>query len=197
MRDSFSSFERQFVGPYRSTFAWLSSPLVRLLVTLRVPPNAVSVTQIPLALCVIGLLDSMPRMAFLLFLSTLLLDSLDGALARAYGRTSTFGALCDQVCDHTRETLVIVAVALPGALHVAAAVVYPFIYALFNFLLFFCNYRGAPVPWAVKSLLTFYPALFLYTFFGVNWLTPAVSVALLFMGMGALLALRNLSRVME
>lgn len=196
MRDSFSAFERPFVQPYRTAFAWLSAPLVRLLVHFRVPPNAVSASQIVLGVAIVFLLGPLPQLAFLLFLSTLLLDSLDGALARAYGRYSQFGALVDQVCDHTRETLAIAGLALVGALHVAPAVVYPLVYAVFNFLLFLANNRGAPVPWAIKSYLIVYPAFFLFAFFGVNLMTPAVVLSLGLMLVTIFLALRNLSRVM-
>lgn len=197
MMDSFSTFERRLVGPYRTTFARVVAPLVRLLVWLRVSPNAVSASQIAVGLAIVFIIGPWPQFAFLLFLVTLQLDSLDGALARAYGRSSQFGALFDQLCDHTREILMIAAVALQGALYVGAAVLYPLVYATFNFMLFLCNYRGAPVPWAVKSYLVVYPALFLYTFFKVEWLTPAVVLSIGFMVTSIVIGLRNLSRVMD
>lgn len=194
--DSFSTFERRFVSPYRTTFARLSTPVVRLLVFLRVSPNVVSASQVPIGLLMVFVIGPLPQLAFLLFISTLVIDSLDGALARAYGRSSQFGALLDQLCDHTRETLMIVAVALSGALYVGLAVLYPLVYAMLNFLLFLCNYRGVPVPWAIKSFLVVYPALFLYTFFGVNWMTPAVALSMTFMTTSILIGLRNLSKAM-
>ena len=197
MNDSFSTFERRLVGPYRAAFARVTAPLVRLLVWLRVPPNAVSASQIIIGIVIVFVFGSYPQLAFVLFLSTLMLDSLDGALARAYGRTSQFGALSDQLCDHTRETLMIAAMALYGALHVVAAVLYPLVYAVFNFMLFLCNFKQAPIPWALKSYLVVYPAFFLYAFFGLNWLTAAVTLSLALMVTSILLGLRNLSQVME
>ncbi|MBI2887126.1 MAG: CDP-alcohol phosphatidyltransferase family protein [Chloroflexi bacterium] len=196
MMDSFSSFERRFVAPYRTTFARITAPLVRLLRWLHVSPNLVSFSQVPIGGLIVYFMGTWPQLAFSLFVATLLLDSLDGALARAYGRSSQFGALFDQLCDHTRETLMIAAVALQGDLHLALAVLYPLVYATFNFLLFLCNYQRAPVPWAVKSYLIVYPGLFLYTFFQVPWMTPAVALSLAFMTTSILLALRNLSRAM-
>ena len=120
-----------------------------------------------------------------------------GRLARRYGVSSSFGALVDQICDHVRETLVILAVALIGALHLGVAVLYPLIYALFNFTLFLCNYRGVPVPWAIKSLFTFYPALFLYTFFGINVLTLSVGIGVALMVLSILIGLNNLRQAMD
>jgi phosphatidylglycerophosphate synthase len=105
---------------------------------------------------------------------------------------SPFGALVDQICDHTRESLVIAAVAVQGALHPVPAVLYPLVYTLFNFLLFLCNREDVPVPWAIKSYLIVYPALFLYTCFGVGWLTPAVALSEALMVVTILIALHNL-----
>ncbi len=197
MADSFSTFERRFVQPYRSGFARLVGPLLRLLVALHVPPNAVSATQIVLGVIIVAIMGQAPQLAFVLFIVTLLLDSLDGALARSYGRLSRFGALFDQICDHVRETLVILALATIGVLHVSAAVLYPLVYILFNFLLFLCNHQKAPVPWAFKSYLIVYPAFFLYAFFGLWWLTPAVVLSMALMTVTILIALRNLSQVMD
>ena len=197
MNDSFSTFERRLVGPYRATFARVTAPLVRLLVWLRVPPNAVSASQVAIGIVIVLVFGSYPQLAFVLFMSTLVLDSLDGALARAYGRTSQFGALFDQLSDHTRETLMIAAMALHGALHVVAAVLYPLVYAVFNFMLFLCNFKQAPIPWALKSYLVVYPAFFLYAFFGLNWLTAAVTLSMALMVTSILLGLRNLSQVID
>ena len=197
MNDSFSTFERRLVGPYRAAFARVTAPLVRLLVWLRVPPNAVSASQVAIGIVIVLVFGSYPQLAFVLFMSTLALDSLDGALARAYGRTSQFGALVDQLSDHTRETLMIAAMALYGALHVVAAVLYPLVYAVFNFMLFLCNFKQAPIPWALKSYLVVYPAFFLYAFFGLNWLTAAVTLSMALMVTSILLGLRNLSQVMD
>ena len=197
MRDSFSGIERRFLEPYRSAFAWLTSPIVTVLAWLRLSPNFVSFMQIPVGVAIVLVMPSQSELAFMLFLSTLFIDSLDGALARRYGVSSSFGALVDQICDHVRETLVILAVALIGALHLGVAVLYPLIYALFNFTLFLCNYRGVPVPWAIKSLFTFYPALFLYTFFGINVLTLSVGIGVALMVLSILIGLNNLRQAMD
>ena len=196
MPDSFSAIERRFVDPYRSFFVRLTAPVVRLLMALGVPPNAVSASQIVVGAVIVAVMGPAPKLAFVLFLSTLFLDSLDGALARTSGRGNQFGALVDQLCDHTRETLVIVAVTLQGALEPGLAVLYPLVYTLFNFLLYVSNMYGAPVPWTVKSYLVVYPALFLYTCFGLPWLTPAVALSEALMAVSICIALRNLSRAM-
>ncbi|MBM2827252.1 MAG: CDP-alcohol phosphatidyltransferase [Dehalococcoidia bacterium] len=195
--DSYSAVERRLIAPFRRFMASLLSPLVWLLARLGVHPNLISGLQIPGGVAVILLADSHPRVAFLIFVSTLLLDGIDGALARATGRSSTFGALFDQFADHFRETLVIAALAVDGGLSVLLAVLYPFVYTSLNLTLYLANQHGAPLPLAIKSYMVVYPAIFLYLWWGVNILNVAVALSLFLMGAVITMGLWNLSRAMN
>ena len=194
--DSYSALERKLIGPFRRMLLRATQPLVSLLARLRVHPNVLSISQVFGGFVVLALVPEHPRLAFLLFLATLLADAVDGALARATGKASSFGALVDQYCDHIREITVVGGMALWGALAILPAVLYGPVYTGLNLTVYLANAHGAPVPWAVKSYLVVYPALFLYLWFGLNLLTPAVILSevlmLVVIGMG----LRNLSRAL-
>jgi phosphatidylglycerophosphate synthase len=194
--DSYSAVERRFVGPFRRRLLLVTRPLVALLARLGVHPNVVSASQVPGGFAVLALVPAYPRLAFLLFLALLVLDGVDGALARATGKASPFGALVDQYCDHIREVTVIAGMALWGALALLPALLYGLIYTGLNLTVYLANAHGAPVPWAIKSYLVVYPALFLSLWFGLDVLTPAVVLSeglmLVAIGMG----LRNLARAM-
>jgi phosphatidylglycerophosphate synthase len=194
--DSYSAFERRFVGPFRLGLLALARPLVRALARLGVPPNALSVSQIPGGFVVLALVPDHPRWAFVLFVGLLLLDGLDGALARATGQASAFGALVDQYSDHVREVTVVGGMALYGALAVRPAVLYGVLYMGLNLTVYLANLHGAPVPWAIKSYLVVYPALFAYLWWGAELLTPAVVLSETLMALVIALGLRNLSRVL-
>jgi phosphatidylglycerophosphate synthase len=192
--NSYSAFERKFTDPFRRHMLLATRPLVTLLARLGVHPNAVSASQVVGGFAVLALVPAHPRLAFLLFLALLLVDGIDGALARATGKASAFGALVDQYCDHIREITVVGGMALWGGLATLPAVLYGLIYTGLNLTVYLANAHGAPVPWAVKSYLVVYPALFLYLWFGLDLLTPAVVLSevlmLIVIGMG----LRNLAR---
>jgi len=194
--DSYSAFERRFIGPFRHRLLQATQPLVALLARLGVHPNVLSASQVVGGFVILALVPEHPRWAFLLFLATLLVDGLDGALARATGKASPFGGLVDQYCDHIREITVVGGLALWGALAILPAVLYGLIYTGLNLTVYLANAHGAPVPWAVKSYLVVYPALFLYLWFDLNLLTGAVvlSEALMLVAIG--IGLRNLSRAM-
>ena len=195
-RDSYSAAERRFIGPFRQQLLLATRPIVMLLARLGVHPNVVSASQVLGGFAFLALVPSHPRPAFVLFLILLLLDGIDGALARATGKASAFGALVDQYCDHIREITVVGGMALGGGLAILPAVLYGLIYTGLNVTLYLANTHGAPVPWAVKSYLVVYPALFLSLWFGLDVLTPAVvlSEALMLVAIGV--GIRNLARVM-
>jgi len=166
------------LSTYRRIARAILSPVVRFLVYFNVSPNIVSLLQILGGVVVFYLIVPYPKVALVVFLLTLLLDTLDGALARSTGRSSPFGALMDQFSDHAREAIVIAGLATAGALSPAPAVLYVFVYTTFNLTLFLCNYNTVALPLALKSYLLVYPAIFLYLWFGQNWLDSAVTLSI-------------------
>jgi len=195
--DSYSSFEHRFLDRGRWLVLTLLKPAVLLLTALRVPPNVVSLAQIGVGVIIVFTVTSYPRLTFLLFMLALLLDSLDGTLARHTGRASSFGALLDQYCDHGREILVIAALARTGALSPFPAVLYALAYPALNLTLYLCNYHQVPLPLALKSYLVVYPAIFAYLWFGANWLDGAVSISIGLMGLVVVQGLFHLRRGMR
>jgi phosphatidylglycerophosphate synthase len=194
--DSYSALERRFLGPGRAALLAVTRPIVAVLARLGVSPNALSASQVVGGFVVLALVPEHPRLAFLLFVAVLLLDGLDGALARATGKASPFGGIVDQYCDHIREVTVVAGMALWGALAILPAILYGLIYTGLNLTVYLANQHGAPVPWALKSYLVVYPALFLYLWFGVDLLTPAVILSEAAMVLVIGIGLRNLSRAM-
>jgi phosphatidylglycerophosphate synthase len=194
--DSYSAAERKIIGPFRQRLLQATRPLVTLLARLDVHPNVLSASQVVGGFAVLALAPSYPRLAFVLFLSLLLIDGLDGALARATGKASTFGGLVDQYCDHIREITVVAGLAIWGTPAVLPAVLYGLIYTGLNLTVYLANAHGAPVPWALKSYLIVYPALFLYLWFGLDLLTPAVVLSEMLMLLVIGIGLRNLARAM-
>lgn len=195
--DSYSRAERVFVTPGRELLMLVLGPLAAAVARLKITPNAVSAGQLILGALFIALVGTRPRVAFLIFLVTLLLDAFDGALARQTGRMTRFGALFDQFCDHARETMVIAGLAAVGAIAPVLAVLYAFTYAAFNLTLYLCNYYHAALPAAVKSYLLVYPAILVYLWFGRNWLDWGVALALVAMGVVIVLGLARLRVAMD
>ncbi|HAL61909.1 MAG TPA: hypothetical protein DCP08_05810 [Chloroflexi bacterium] len=194
--DAYSALEQRFRGPARALLMRIYHPLVLLLAWLRVPPNLVSFSQIPLGLLIVIMITPHPRLALLLIALCIATDGVDGALARHLGRATPFGALWDGFCDHVREILVIAGLAWVGALNGFWAALYGLAYPGINITLALCNHYKTPIPLAIKSYITAYPFILLYLWFGINWLDWGIAFSVLTMaftiGWGAWLLHRAL-----
>jgi CDP-diacylglycerol--glycerol-3-phosphate 3-phosphatidyltransferase len=195
--DSYSAAERSWLGPARAVLAAVYAPIARVLAALGVPPNAVSLSQIPIGLAVVWLIPAQPLVALALFFLSLAVDGIDGALARRSGRVTAFGALLDQYADHVREVIVVGGFALHGALHPFLAVLYAVAYPGTNLTLYLCNARGVPVPVAIKTYMTFYPAVVLYLLGIVNVLDVGAAIAVASMSVVVAAGMWRLRRVMD
>lgn len=95
---------------------YVEAPVTRLLIALRVSPDAVTVSGFAVviaAACLAGL--GMLLAAGIVFLAGSWLDMYDGALARATHRVSQRGALLDSVLDRLSEGALLTGVAVWAA----------------------------------------------------------------------------------
>lgn len=186
---SYSTLERLLLAPLRRLGGNLLRPVVKVLALARIHPNALSLSQIPLGLVVAVLIIPFPRLALVLFICTLVLDFLDGEVARARGLASSFGALLDQVCDHVRELTVVGGLVAVGALRGEIGVAYAAAYPLANVLLYLADRYRTPLPFSVKSWMVYYPFLLAYLGWGLNLLDYAAAAAAAFLTLASAQAL--------
>jgi hypothetical protein len=88
---SCSALEQRFLPAGRRLVAWLPAPLVTALARRNVSPDAVSAAQIGVGALTALTARRRPRLTLGLAGLAVLLDGLDGTLARATGRTSRRG----------------------------------------------------------------------------------------------------------
>lgn len=195
--DPYAGVERRVRAPLLQGAAALIEPLLDLLGRLGVSPNAVSAFQVFLTVGVFYTLPRWPHGSLALWLAAVVSDGIDGMLARRLDRASAFGLLWDQVCDHTREALVVGALAHYGLVWPLWAVLYAFAYPALNLALYLCNRHRVPLGLAVKPYVALYPALLAYLAWGVNLLTPALALATTAMVAGCAVAFRRLYWVLQ
>lgn len=98
---------------YKAAFARLVDPLARPLARCGVSPSAVTLGGLLLVGASCAVLVITKRLLLFCVLATLatLLDALDGAVARAGGRPTSFGSYLDAMCDRYGEAAVVLTVA--------------------------------------------------------------------------------------
>ena len=189
---SYSVLELVALAPVRIYGSWLTRPLIHVLAYFRVPPNALSLSQIPLGIAAAALIKPSPRIALAVFVVAVFFDFLDGELARHTNSTSKTGALVDQISDHVREITVIVGLAVVGALRIDIAIAYALAYPISNFLLYATHRARRPIRVSIKTWISFYPPLLSFLWFGSNALDFAGCIAVGLMLMSSVYALRNI-----
>jgi len=195
--DSYSALERRFLHPVRRLSLRINLPVVHLLARLGVSANAVSLSGPVLGLAFVCIVPHNPRLSFLVWLLSMWVDNLDGSLARHTGSAGSFGALMDQVGDHTREILIVVGLTSAGALNPFWGGLYPFIYTELNMILYLTNYYRVSVPLALKSWPLLYPAITLYLLWGLNYLDHVTGLCVVLMSATIVHSLYLLSRAMH
>ncbi len=92
---------------------FISNPLARLLIALRVSPNAITLAGFCVAAYSAYLIaDGRLFIGGVVMLAGAAMDMLDGAVARLSGKASTFGAFFDSVMDRLGEAVVLFGLAV-------------------------------------------------------------------------------------
>ena len=92
---------------------FVSNPIARLLIALRIPPDAITLAGFLVAAYAAWLIaDGRLVAGALVMLAGAALDMLDGAVARLSGKASTFGAFFDSVMDRLGEAVVLFGLAV-------------------------------------------------------------------------------------
>jgi phosphatidylglycerophosphate synthase len=96
------------LGRYRGEVARVADPVARALVGLRLRPNQLSFLGLVGSMCAAAAFAAdQRRLGGLCLMLAGALDILDGALARASGQVSPFGAFLDSVLDRYSDLLVL------------------------------------------------------------------------------------------
>jgi phosphatidylglycerophosphate synthase len=157
----------------------------------------VSLAQIPLGLIAFILMTVAPPWAVPVWVLSVAIDGLDGALARHLGMASRYGALVDQYADHARESIIVAGLAWAGALNGAWATLYVLTYIGVNITLLLCNIHSVPLPLSVKTIFILYPAILVYLLMGVNALDAAALLMIAIQSLTISIGLRRLRPVLQ
>jgi len=105
------------MGKLREKYEKWTIPIGKLLSTFGITPNQITILSIFVGLLPLYYLThrNIP-LALLTFTITVLMDILDGSVARATGRVSKFGQLLDHFADRTVEFEIIIGLILGGYL---------------------------------------------------------------------------------
>ncbi len=170
--------------------AYLLNPLLRLLTSLGVDADAITLVAaaIGLAAAPLLLLDNQTA-ALVCLLVHVLMDGIDGPLARYQGVASPRGSFTDTFADQLVLTAVCVAwiIDAPNPANIAIGGCFIFSYAMVVFMAMVRNALDIPYSWLVRPRFFFYVALAVefYTTWHVTTLLVALCDVLLVIKLGS------------
>lgn len=176
----YSDSEARLLYPWQRLRQVVVFPLVAMLDALRITPDMLSWASVILGAGFFFLARLRFDIAFWLLVGSVLLDALDGALARYRRASSAKGAFTDAFCDETVVALTVGGLVWQGAINPVLGLAFVFIYTMLVTLLLIHQMLAVSSHWIIRpSRMLLYVFVGIYYFFGENWLDGLLWVYLL------------------
>lgn len=144
-------------------------PLLKLLIKLRVKANHISYFSATLGFISAILLWVDLRLSAYFLITSLLLDSLDGAFAR-YSETATVqGSITDCLTDQIVISSTTIGAILTGIVNPLLGCLYLLLYPIIIIFSVLRNILEIPSGYVLRPRIYFYIIFILYLFTGINW----------------------------
>ena len=135
---------------------WLFDPLLRGLARFQVEPDHITLFALIAGLFFFPLYSVSPGAAFAALGLHVLLDGMDGPLARHLGTASRRGSFLDTFCDQLVVTVTTLTLMKAGVVGVLAGGFYVFLYAMVVFFAMVRNALEIPYPWLIRPRFIVY-----------------------------------------
>ena len=179
--DCYSARDRRMMDWWSSVRAKLLRPLVALLERFDVSADLVTLAAFISGLAFSLVLAWSPAAALGALALHVILDGLDGPLARFRGTAGRRGSFTDTLCDQTVVTASTAALVVGGYLHALPAMLYVFVYTMVVIFAMVRNALRVPYRFVVRPRFFVYLWIPLEVYLWPGSLTWVVSLSLLFL----------------
>lgn len=174
--DGYSETEQTCYKKVRRWRDSFFSPLALFFSKINVSANHLSYFGILILGGFIYFVLSAPRLASLFLVIHVLIDGVDGVLARMLKQDDTEGDLVDTVCDHTGIFIVVLTLGFVGLLNPNLGLLYIYFYTVWLFFIIVRYWLKIPVRFVIRSKGLVYTLYILWAFTGLNYLDIAVAI---------------------
>ncbi|MEM6569986.1 MAG: CDP-alcohol phosphatidyltransferase family protein [Planctomycetota bacterium] len=154
--DCYSGGERAWMVRGQELRAALLGPLLERLARLRVSPDHVTLMSLAFGLAAAPLLFVSPTAALVALAAHVLLDGVDGPLARHLGVASRRGSFTDTIADQVVVTATTIALMAAGLVGPISGTLYVFLYAVVVAFAMVRNALDVPYSWLVRPRFAVY-----------------------------------------
>ena len=160
--DVYSAGERAMMERTQRARGWLLAPMLRVLARAGVTPDHLTFASLLAGLAFCPLYFWSPPLAFTALALHILLDGLDGPLARHLGTASQSGSFTDTMADQTVIAATAITLMYTGMIGIAPGAMYIVIYTVVALFAMARNMLEVPYAWLIR------PRFFVYAWFLVE-----------------------------
>ena len=154
--DCYSKGEREWMLRTQQLRARLLHPLLVVLARLRITPDHLTLLSLLCGFAFCPLFGPAPHWAFFTLFLHVVVDGLDGPLARHLGLASRAGSFTDTMSDQIVVTAVTITLMTTGHVSIAAGGVYVFVYAVVVAFAMIRNTMAIPYSWLIRPRFIVY-----------------------------------------
>jgi len=162
--DCYSAGERGWMELGQRIRQRMLLPVMRPLAQWRVHPDHITLFALVAGLFFYPLYFWSPAFAFAALTLHVLLDGLDGPLARHQGNASSKGSFLDSFCDQLVVTVTTFTLMQAGVISGLCAGFYVFTYAMVVFFSMVRNAMAIPYPWLIRPRFIVYAWMLVETY---------------------------------
>ncbi len=149
-------------------------PFITILTLLKISPNMITLLSAAFGIIASVVMVHNLTGAVIWLAAALILDGLDGALARALKKVTKKGSTIDVIGDQTTIIATSTGMGIAGIASLALGITYSFLYALLVMLTLYRNREGKPHRYVLRPRFYVYGLLLLFALTGINLLNSAM-----------------------
>ncbi len=172
--ERFSRKEKKNYLKIRSVRDKVFYPLAFVLNKIGVSANAVSYFGVLILIGFVIYAKSNPALAFIFLILHIIIDGVDGVLARSFQKFNTQGELVDMICDHTGVFIVILALGWRGLIDATLGLLYVYSYTLLTVFSVVRYVLKIPIKLMVRSKYLLYLLYIIWVFTEYNYMNKAL-----------------------
>lgn len=177
----FSGSEQGFMKWFEAWRTSLFRPISRLFIFFHVSPNMISYFGLFMLIGFIYFISRDPITALYFLLAHVLIDALDGSLARELKQESDAGALTDIICDHTGMVVVIATLAYYNLVGGLTAIAYVYLYTIMIFFIIILNRIKKPLRITIRTKYFVYLFYAIWAIWGLNYFNQILTIFIILM----------------
>lgn len=174
--DEYSQTEQSYYNKVRGWRDDILMPLARFFNRIGVSANQLSFFGLLILAGFVYFVVDRPDLAAIFLILHILMDGIDGAVARTNKKDDMSGSVVDTVVDHTGIFIVILTLGFFELIDPNIGLVYIYFYTVMVFLIIVRYLLKIPVRMVVRSKVLVYGLYALWAFTGINFMNEALLV---------------------